>query len=65
MQSRERRYFQNSTIKNESLHEISNDNGLRVVKLSHQKGLSKVQFSQHCNIYKYTWTAPDGKTYSQ
>jgi hypothetical protein len=34
------------TIRNESIHEISNDNGVRVVTLPHPKiSLSKVQCS--------------------
>jgi hypothetical protein len=51
-------------IGNESLHEISNDNG--VGALSHLKSLTvKSTMFPHYNIYKYTWMSPDGKTHNQ
>jgi hypothetical protein len=52
------------TIGNESLHEISNDNG--VVNFATFKNLivKSVIFS-HRNIHKYTWTSRDGNTHSQ
>jgi hypothetical protein len=41
---------------NESLHQYSNDNGVRrVVKSS---------MFPHLNIHKYSWTSPDGKTHN-
>jgi hypothetical protein len=43
------------TIGNESLREISNVDGFRV----------KSTMFQHCNIHKYIWTSPDGKTHNQ
>jgi hypothetical protein len=45
------------TIGNESLHEISTDNGVRVVNFATSKNLvfNSTMFS-HCNIHKYTWT---------
>jgi hypothetical protein len=51
---------------NESLHEISNDNGVRLVNFSTSKNLRvrSTMFSIR-NIYKYTWTSPDGKTHNQ
>jgi hypothetical protein len=54
------------TIGNESLYEISNDNGVRVVNFAILKTLrfKSPMFPQH-NIYKYTWTSPDGKTHNQ
>jgi hypothetical protein len=55
------------TIGNKSLHEISNDNGVRLVNFATSKYLSqKVQcsFPDH-NIHKYTWRSPDGKTHNQ
>jgi hypothetical protein len=54
------------TIGNESSHEISNDNGVRVVNFVTSKNLVvKSTMFPHCSIHKYTWTSPDGKTHSQ
>jgi hypothetical protein len=54
------------TIGNKSLHEISNDNGVRLVNLSTSKNLRvKSAMFPHCNIHKYTWTSTDGKTHKQ
>jgi endonuclease/exonuclease/phosphatase family metal-dependent hydrolase len=54
------------TIGNESLHEISNDNGVRLVSFVTSKSLRvKSTMFPHCNIHKYTWTSPDGKTHNQ
>jgi hypothetical protein len=53
------------TIGNESLHEVSNDNGVRLVNFATSKNLRvKNTMSPHCNIHKYTWTFPDGKTHN-
>jgi hypothetical protein len=53
-------------IGNESLHEISNDNGVRVVNFSTSKNIIvKSMVFPHCSIHKYTWTSPDGKTHNQ
>jgi hypothetical protein len=54
------------TIGNESLHEISNDNGVRIVNFATSKNLivKSIMFPHH-NIHKYTWTSPDGKTHNQ
>jgi exonuclease III len=55
-----------STIGNESLHEINNDNGVRLVKFVTSKNLRvKSTMFPHCSIYKYTWTSPDEKTHNQ
>jgi hypothetical protein len=49
------------TIGNESTHEISNDNGVRVVNFATSKNLVvKSTMFPHRSIYKYTWTSPDG-----
>jgi hypothetical protein len=54
------------TIGNESLHEISNDNGVRLVNFATFKNLKvKCMMFPHRNIHKYTWTSPDGKTHNQ
>jgi hypothetical protein len=46
---------------NESSHEISNDNGVRVVNFAASKNLviKSIMFPQ-CSIHKCTWTSPDG-----
>jgi hypothetical protein len=54
------------TIGNESLHEISNDNGIKVVNFAPSKNLRfKSMMFPHHSIHKYTWTSPDGKTHNQ
>jgi endonuclease/exonuclease/phosphatase family metal-dependent hydrolase len=54
------------TIGNESSHEISNDNGVRVVNFATSKNLVvKSSMFSHRSIHKYTWTSPDGKTHNQ
>jgi hypothetical protein len=54
------------TSGNESLHEISNHNGIRVVKFATFKNLMvKSTIFPHRNIKKLTWTSPDAKTHNQ
>jgi hypothetical protein len=54
------------TIGNESLHEISNDNGVRLVNFATSKNLRvKSTMFPRRNIHKYTWTSPDWKTNNQ
>jgi hypothetical protein len=54
------------TIRNEHLHEISNNNGVREVNFAISKNLTvKSMKFPHCNIHKYTWMSPDGKTHNQ
>jgi endonuclease/exonuclease/phosphatase family metal-dependent hydrolase len=54
------------TSGNESLHKISNDSGVRIVNFATSKNLRvKSTMFLHCNIYKYTWKSPDGKTQNQ
>jgi hypothetical protein len=51
------------TIGNGSLHETSNDSGVRVVNFATPKNLVvKSTMFPHRKIHKYTWTSPDGKT---
>jgi exonuclease III len=53
-------------ICNESLHEASNDNGVRVVNFATSKNLIvKRTTFPHRNIHKHTWTSPDGVTHNQ
>jgi hypothetical protein len=53
-------------IGNESLHDVSNDNGVRLVNFATSKNLTvKSMMFPHCNNHKYTWTSPDGKTHNQ
>jgi hypothetical protein len=53
-------------IGNQSLHEASNDNGVRVVNFATSKNLivKKTTFP-HRDIHKHTWTSPDGVTHNQ
>jgi endonuclease/exonuclease/phosphatase family metal-dependent hydrolase len=53
-------------IGNESLHQDSNDSGVRVVNFATSKNpLVKSMMFPYRNIHKYTWTSPDGKTHNQ
>jgi hypothetical protein len=53
------------TIGNENLHDISNDNGVRLVNVATSKSLRlKSTMFPHRNIHKCTWTSPDGSLYS-
>jgi hypothetical protein len=48
------------------LHEISHDNGVKVVNFSTSKNLVvKSTMFPHLIIHKYTWTAPEGNTHNQ
>jgi endonuclease/exonuclease/phosphatase family metal-dependent hydrolase len=54
------------TIGNKSLHQDSNDNGVRIVNFATSKNLVfKSTMFQHRNIHKYTWTSPDRQTHNQ
>jgi hypothetical protein len=55
-----------STIGNESTHEISNENGVRVVNFAAFKNLVvRSTMFPHCYSHKYNWTSPEGKTQNQ
>jgi len=54
------------TIGQESLHQDSNEYGVRLVNFATSKNLVvKSTIFPHRNIHKYTWTSPDGKTNNQ
>jgi len=54
------------SIGNDSLHQNSNDNGVRIVNFATSKNLVvKSTKLPHRNIHKYIWTSPDGKTHDQ
>jgi hypothetical protein len=54
------------TIGDESLHEISNNNGVQIVKFATSKKFTvRSTMFPHRNIHKFTWTSPDGKTHIQ
>jgi len=54
------------TVGNESFHQNSNNNGVRIVNFAISKNLDvKSIMFLHQNIHKYTWTSPDGKTHNQ
>jgi hypothetical protein len=54
------------TIGNESLHEISDDNGVRLVNFATSKNFRvKSTMFPHRKIHKYTWTSPNWKTHNQ
>jgi len=54
------------TVGNESLHQDSNDNDVRIVNFATSKNLVvKSKMFPHRNIHKYIWTSPDGKTHNQ
>ena len=54
------------TIGNESLHQDSNDNCVRIANFATSKNLAfKSTMFPHRDIHKYTWTSPDGKTDNQ
>ena len=52
-------------IRNESLHQDSNDNGVRIVNFATSKNLVKSTMFPHRDIHKHTWTSPDGKMHNQ
>jgi hypothetical protein len=61
-----REYIFKPTMWNENLHEISNDNGVRVVNFATSKTFYVIRtIFPHCNIHKYTWTSPDGNNHNQ
>jgi hypothetical protein len=61
-----RKYIFKPAIGTESLHKISNDNGVRVVNFATSKHIRvKSTMFPHRIVHKYTWTSPDVKTHNQ
>jgi hypothetical protein len=53
------------TIANENLHEISNDNGAKVLNFATSKNLVvKCTMFPRRKIHKYTWTSPEGNKHN-
>ena len=53
------------TTGNESLHQDSNDNSVRIVNFATSKSLVvKSTMFAHRNICKCNWTSPGGKNYN-
>ena len=58
--------FFRPTIGLESLHEESNDNGVRVINFATGKNfIIKSTYFRHKDIHKQTWISPDGNTRNQ
>ena len=54
------------TIENESLHQDSTDNGVRIINVTTSKTMVvKSTMFPHRSIHKYIRTCPDGKTHNQ
>ena len=61
-----RKNFYKPTIGNESLHQDSNDNGVRKVNFDTLQNLVvKSTMYPHRDVHKYNWTSPDKKTHNQ
>jgi hypothetical protein len=55
-----------TTIENEILHEITNDNGVRLVNFAVSKNIRvKITMFLYHYIHKFTWMSPDGETCNQ
>ena len=53
-------------IRNESLHQDRNDNGVRIVNFATSENLViQSKMFPHRNLHKYTWTSSDGKTHNK
>jgi hypothetical protein len=54
------------TIQNESLHQVSTDNGVRIINVAASKALFvKSTMFPHRSVHKYICTCSDGKTDNQ
>jgi hypothetical protein len=55
-----------STILNENIHQIINDNGIRSVTFAISRNFTvKSTMSSHRNIHKHIWKSPDERTHNQ
>jgi hypothetical protein len=52
------------TVYNETIDEINDDNGVRVLKFTISKKNSQLKV-QYSHIYKFTWKSPDGKNHNR
>ena len=58
--------FFKPTIGNDSLHQSSSDNGVRIVNFNTSKNLvAKSTMFPHRNNHNYNWSFPDWKTHNQ
>jgi hypothetical protein len=56
----------NPRIGKDSIHQDSNDNGVRIINFATSKNVVvQSTIFPHQNIHKHTWTFPDGKTHNQ
>jgi len=54
------------TVGKESLHQDSNDSGVRIINFATSKNLVvKNTMLPHRDFHKFTWTSPDGETRNQ
>jgi hypothetical protein len=54
------------TVRNESSHEISDDNRVRVENIATDRNIVvKSTMFPHHSIHKYTWSCLEGKTHNQ
>ena len=61
-----REYIFKLTIGNESLHQDSNDNGVRIINFATSKNLVVISMMfPHQNIHKYAWTSTNGYTHNR
>jgi hypothetical protein len=49
-----------------SLHDLTNDNGIRLVDFATSKGMTiSSTYFENKDIHKATWVSPDGNTFNQ
>ena len=55
----------NRIVGNDSLHQDSNDNGVRIVHFSHKNRIFKSTMFPHGNFHECTWPSINGNTHKQ